>query len=212
MLRNWQDYKNVFLTLLTFGKISDYYWSIWFHQYHYYESNWWLYYFESIFLKNFNSKCDIKLCFLESCPGGKPFPHPNYIFDSNRSSEFLDGNKDNYLLNILKAFKVSLNNKNSLEVVLKSLAQQNVLIIDIYPTHGMTISSRNENREKYFNHFFNSYTQDKLIDISSKIFSVSKTSVNYSNTIYCSRELHNSGIVNSKLNYLGINNPSFTCF
>ncbi len=212
MFRNWQDYKNAFVPLLTYGKISDYYLSIWFHQYSYYESNWWLYYFENIFLKNCNFKCDIKLCFLESCPGGKPFPHPNYMFDSNRSNEFLDGNKDKYLLNILKAFKVCLNNKNTIELVLKSLSQHNALIVDIYPTHGMTISSRNGNREKYFNHFFNSYTQDKLIDISSKILSVSKASVSYSNTIYCSKELHNSGLVNCKLKILGINNPSFHVF
>lgn len=207
MIQTWHDYKMAFNSLSGFSRLNDYYWSLWFQQYSYYENNWWNYYFNNIFLNKWNSQTNcIKVCLLESCPGDKPFPHPNYIFDSNRANEKLDGRRDKYLISILRTFGITWEKKTITESLVE-LSVNGVLVIDIYPTHGMRINTKN--RKTFFTHFFNSYSQEKLNAIYTDIYNINRKAPNINSIIHCSNELYNAGLDNYNQVILNVNNPKF---
>ncbi len=208
MIRTWQDYRMAFQSLSGFSKVGDYYWPLWYQQYNYYENNWWNYYFKNIFLNNWQIKSkNIQLCLLESCPGDKPFPHPNYIFDSNRAGEKLDGRRDKYLVSILRTFGITWEKKTISESLIE-LSVNGVLVIDIYPTHGMRISSKN--RKTFFTHFFNSYSHKKLSAIYNDIYNLYRNAPNIDSIIHCSIELYNAGLNNYKEKIFNTH-PIFKC-
>ncbi|MEZ5036295.1 MAG: hypothetical protein R2760_02270 [Chitinophagales bacterium] len=207
MIRTWHDYKKAFNSLRGFSRLNDYYWPLWFEQYNYYENNWWNYYFKNIFLNKwqYQTTC-IKVCLLESCPGDKPFPHPNYIFDSNRAGDKLDGRRDKYLISILRTFGITWE-KKTISKSLIELFLNGVLVIDIYPTHGIRISTKI--RKTFFAHFFNYYSQEKLNAIYTDIYNHYKNAPNIDSTIHCSNELYNAGLDNYNQVILNVNNPKF---
>jgi len=95
-------------------------WHSWYTQYLYYESMW-NNYFETFIeiYSEFGESVNIQFVFWESCPGGMPFPHQNYAFDSNRFNNPIHGTFDSYLKNECVYFGSNwqINNVNRCVVV-----------------------------------------------------------------------------------------------
>jgi hypothetical protein len=167
-------------------------WHSWYMQYSYYESMW-NNYFEN-FIETYSKLAkptDIQFVFWESCPGGMPFPHQNYAFDSNRFNNLIHGTFDTYLKNECTASNIDweLNGtKRKIGDIIIDLAKNGVLIIDLYPTHGISLDATN--RENLFKYLFDSYSIDKLTKVGYKIKSSSKNN----SKIKVTSELWNAGI------------------
>jgi hypothetical protein len=178
-------------------------WHSWYMQYSYYESMWNNYF--HIFLTNYSTvtpHLNIRFVFWESCPGGMPFPHPNYAFDSNRFNNPIHGTFDSYIKNECVRFGSNwqMNNvKRNIGDILIELAQKGVLIIDLYPTHGVSLDTTN--RQNLFANLFGSYSIDKLMNIGSK----TSTCLKNDNDIKVTEELWNAGINNNMNNTLKTN-------
>jgi hypothetical protein len=144
-------------------------WDKWYDQFKYYEGHW-ENYFVNIFLNHQNKNKPVDLIFLESCPGGTPFPNQNYSFDSNRFKNKLDGTFDNYLKRICNHFDVNwkINKVNqSIEDIIIELSKKNVLMVDLYPTHGISLDD--DQRKRLFNNVFETYSIGKLKSINNKL-------------------------------------------
>ena len=89
-------------------------WGSWHTQYCYYESMWETYFLEFIteYSKLPSPPPEIKFVFWESCPGGMPFPHQNYAFDSSRSKNPIRGDFDRYLKNVCTTFNIDWKKKD----------------------------------------------------------------------------------------------------
>lgn len=200
MMVNWQEYKNVFQPVgLKYNKYSDFHWINWFMQYEYYERNWWDYYFNNIFLRYCDISANIQLYFWESCPGGMPFPHPNYVFDRNHSLEVISNYSGRYLIKIANKNKMNWENKNYIDL-LSELSKIGILIVDIYPCHGISLKSKQ--RKNYLKILYPSYSMNKLHRIDSEIKRLKNGVIPiYSNTIYCSSEIFRAGLDNSNLTF-----------
>jgi hypothetical protein len=168
-------------------------WHSWYTQYIYYETMWDNYF--EIFITNYsnqNEPNDIRFVFWESCPGGMPFPHQNYAFDSNRFLNSIDGTFDSYLKNECVKFGVPWERdgkKRKIGDLIIELSQNGILIIDLYPTHGVSLDSTN--RVNLFKKVFPTYTIDKLTSIGR---SLSHYTTN--TQIKVTQELSNAGINN----------------
>jgi hypothetical protein len=178
-------------------------WLSWYMQYSYYESMWNNYF--QIFLTNYsraNNPLDIQFVFWESCPGGMPFPHQNYAFDSNRFNNPIHGTFDSYLKNECVKFGIDwqINNVNiNIGNLIIDLAKKGVVIIDLYPTHGVSLDTTN--RVNLFKSLFNSYSMDKLRRIGIDTNTYPKNN----NNIKVTPELWNAGIDNKMDRSLKIN-------
>jgi len=164
-------------------------WFSWYMQHSYYESMWNNYF--QIFLTNYSSishTLDMRYIFWESCPGGMPFPHQNYAFDSNRFNNTIDGSFDSYLKNECKYLEIDWFKRKIGDLII-DFANKGVLIIDLYPTHGVTLDPTN--RKNLFSNLFGSYSIDKLSGIGSKTATFHK-----SHEIKVTKELWNAGINN----------------
>jgi hypothetical protein len=120
------------------------------NDYQVYESLW-DNYFNQIFIPNSNFKEDsrLRLILLESCPKGN-CPHPNYIFNKNMYNNKLAPKvKDTYLHQITKGF-VATNGTQPFPPTkmdaLVYLANQNVLLMDIFFSHGFDLSKKKNTR------------------------------------------------------------------
>jgi hypothetical protein len=82
--------------------------------------------------------------------------------------------------------------------LLIELAQRGILIIDLYPTHGVSLDTTN--RQNLFTNLFGSYSMNKLINIGNETNEFPKD-----NNIKVTQELWNAGINNSMGNDLKIN-------
>lgn len=106
----------------------------------------WLYYLQNIFMPNLNqNRQDLRLIIMESCPGpSNTFPNQNYIF--NNLNNFMNGKRDSYLWQTYRG--VLMPNPADPGAITKhdalvQLAQQNVLLVDIIPTHQIDLSVNN---------------------------------------------------------------------
>lgn len=169
-------------------------WHSWYLQYSYYESMWnnYLEAFISTYSHIVNPK-DIRFIFWESCPGGMPFPHQNYAFDSNRFQNPLHGTFDKYLKNECETIEITWKN-NNIGQLINLLSSNGILIIDLYPTHGIDLNSKkNATRLRLFNKLFESYSiTKKLSRIGTETMGFAK-----SNEIKVTSELWNAGINNN---------------
>jgi hypothetical protein len=165
-------------------------WGSWYTQYLYYESMWETYFLD--FITEYSilrEKPEIKFVFWESCPGGIPFPHPNYAFDSSRYNNNIDGQFDRYLTMVCRNFDINFveqNEKKKIGEIINILGENGVIIIDLYPTHGINLNT--ENRNKMFNDVFPFYGIQKLKRIGERLNHLNK---NY--TIFVTSELFNAG-------------------
>ena len=184
-------------------------WHSWYMQYSYYESMWNNYF--QIFLANYSTvtpPLNIQFVFWESCPGGMPFPHQNYAFELNRFNNPIHGTFDSYLKKECVYFKSNWQIKNvnrNIGDLIIELAKKGVLIIDLYPTHGVSLNITN--RINLFTNLFGSYSMNKLISIGSKTSACLKNN----NKIKVTRELWNAGINNRMNNTLKTNIQNALC-
>jgi hypothetical protein len=174
-------------------------WHSWYLQFLYYESMWNNYFetFIDIYSK-LGKSVDIQFVFWESCPGGMPFPHQNYVFDSSRFNNLIHGTFDSYLKKECTAFNIDwehLGKKRKIGEIIIDLAKKGILIIDIYPTHGIDLNSgRNLMRKNLFNNLFDAYSiTEKFNQIGIKTNGFLKGNSN----IKVTNELWNAGISNS---------------
>lgn len=167
-------------------------WDCWYSQYSYYETMWDKY-FNDHFLKELNSKNNevsfINIVLWESCPGGLPFPHKNYAFDINRWGNLFKPQSDKYLNQVCNIFRKEIEieraTEQKLEEIIKRLCRSYILIIDIYPTHGISLD--NNMREKLTSgSIFEKYSINKLKKIKVKI-----NGKHINQKIYCSSEVYN---------------------
>jgi len=104
--------------------------------------NWWIDYFKTIFLPHRNPNAISKVIIWESCPGGTPFPHPNYAFFNLHVP--LHFNRDRFLINAAKCIKIKWKDEHANPLtklqLLTELAKHNYFIMDILPTHGMVMT------------------------------------------------------------------------
>ena len=104
-----------------------------YHNYTCYEHQW-EFYFYNLFIQNFNINNPIRITIMESCPAGD-FPNTNYIFSN--LEENLNPINHRYLHQIFIAFFGNIPITKGEALI--SLANINVLIIDILPTHGFRL-------------------------------------------------------------------------
>jgi hypothetical protein len=174
-------------------------WGIWYAQYVVYELMYdnYLLAFIQEYAKKQERPC-INIVFWESCPGDMPFPHQNYAFDSSRYNNLYQGRYDTYLRRVCNKFGVSLKvekmNKTIGDLMIE-LASKGILIIDLYPTHGVCLSKKN--RTNLFNKVFPSYSIEKLKRVGNLIMDFDKCE-----TIRVTSELWNSGLKNRMSNNL----------
>ena len=185
-------------------------WGSWYTQYLYYESMWETYFLDFITeYSKLPNPPQIQFVFWESCPGGTPFPHQNYAFDSSRYNNPIDGIYDKYLKEVCDKFCViwaGQKEHQNIGYLIKEIGKKGVIIIDLYPTHG--ISLKKENRLKLFEEVFESYSLEKLKRIGALTKGFQKSS-----TIYVTPELHSASFkkINTKnsqiINALGLIRP-----
>ena len=165
-------------------------WGSWYTQYLYYETMWETYFLDFIAeYSKLETKPEIEFVFWESCPGGMPFPHQNYAFDSSRYNNPIDGTNDKYLKEVCKKCGIIWEGQKAHENIgnlIKELGSKGVIIIDLYPTHG--ISLKKENRLKLFNEVFEIYSMEKLTRIGNLTSGFQKISI-----INVTSELENNG-------------------
>lgn len=147
---NFQDFKAVLNNLkgkswnTTRGStVPDYLIGQWYGQYLKYENDWY-YYFHNIFLPNFpkDGNCEINIILFESGPGGFSFPHPNYMFLSEMlDQEIYHQHMDTYINDVFRKAEINTNQMTRRGKLIE-LAQKRYLIIDLLPTHGITLKNR----------------------------------------------------------------------
>jgi len=102
----------------------------------------WIDYFTTIFLTHRNDQMESRVILWESCPGGTPFPHPNYAF-SNLDNQ-LHYHRDRFLIKSSKCFGIEWKNVHGVpktkRILLGELAERNCFIMDLLPTHGMVMT------------------------------------------------------------------------
>lgn len=171
-------------------------WGSWYTQYLYYETMWKTYFLDFIVeYSKLTPQPEIQFVFWESCPGGMPFPHQNYAFDSSCYDNPINGTYDKYLARVCDNFKVvwqgPLQQKNiSIGNLIKILGSNGIIIIDLYPTHG--ISLKKENRLKLFEKVFKDYSIKKLERIGNLTSGFPKSSI-----INVTSELRSAGFNDS---------------
>ncbi len=106
----------------------------------------WLDYLQNIFIPNLNqNRQDLRLIIMESCPGpNNTFPNQNYIF--NNLNNFMHGIRDSYLWQTYRGVLMpnpAIPGSITKHDALVQLAQQNVLLVDIIPTHQIDLNVNN---------------------------------------------------------------------
>lgn len=165
-------------------------WGSWYTQYLYYESMWETYFLDFIVeYSKLTPQPEIQFVFWESCPGGMPFPHQNYAFDSSRYDNPINGIYDKYLARVCDKFGVDWKGTKShknIGILIKELGSKGVIIIDLYPTHGISLEKKN--RQKLFEKVFEEYSVKKLERIGILTSGFKKSSV-----IHVTSELWSAG-------------------
>jgi len=141
--------------------------------------NLWDDYFNNIFIPNANfiNKKFLRVIFLESYPAGNP-PFPNYIFNygqnsQKQNSQELNGIIDRYLCQVLKGF--SATTKMSKQDALILLAKENVLLMDIFFSHGFSLGTA---MRKVFNNNLNMACDfDKIVSTINRITTIQNNSM-----------------------------------
>jgi hypothetical protein len=156
-------------------------WPQWYTQFCYYEEKWDSYYKEFLLEIKKNQNKPIQFVLWESCPGGMPFPHQNYVFDDFRYKNQINGVTDKYLKNVCVRNGIAWKNKE-IGNIIEELQRNQILIIDLYPTHGISLDSTN--RQNLLDKIFDKYSIKKLEKIGNDLTNYLKN-----RTILISNEL-----------------------
>lgn len=145
----------------------------------------WSYYFEHIFIPNRNPELQTRIIACESGPENID----NYMFSRDFLNNIIVANTDKYLQQIYTGVFPHVNN-NALPTrrnALIELAQQNVLILDILPTHGIKLKPK-ERRRIAENVTLGIYQIEKILDLEF----ITNIPLNYVFAVPPSLYLHNN--------------------
>jgi hypothetical protein len=143
-------------------------WNQWYYQYLFYKTNWEIY-FRQIVIPNLINNLEFTLIFWESCPGGMPFPHPNYAFNQLTINSPLHGIYDKYLARVCtnSGIKLTTNPKMTRQKALEELAKKYIIIIDLFPTHGISLNKKE--RDSLYNDEIFQYSLDNLTSLFNEL-------------------------------------------
>lgn len=124
----------------------------------------WLDYLQDIFIPNLNqNRQDLRLIIMESCPGpNNNFPNQNYIF--NNLNNLMHGKRDSYLWQTYRGVFMpnpAVPGSITKHDALVQLAQRNVLLVDIIPTHQIDLNVNNL-RQRVIANLLNIADTDKI--------------------------------------------------
>ena len=123
----------------------------------------WDHYFTRIFIANQPKDKPLRIFIAESCPEGA-YPNLNYIFNAGSIHHIIDSKRDMYLTRYFKGIfpgvKIAGMTK---EQCLIALAKENILILDLLPTHGIKLFTRD--RIKIRTHLLGLLSLHKIIPL-----------------------------------------------
>jgi hypothetical protein len=109
-----------------------------------YENDW-LNYYKNIFLPNLDINLPPRIFIAESAPDGIYGINPNYIFSITTLNNYLSYKTDMYLYRYFRGvfpnYTPSQTTLLTKKQVLMKLSTQNILIIDLLPTHGIKLQT-----------------------------------------------------------------------
>ena len=114
------------------------------------ETEWWDY-FDAIYSKFSNPKLVPRIVITESAPmmGTSP-PYNRYIFDAQNLHQLINPTKDTYLYPLCRGFMYEMHREEIQEMskrdILIELAKQNVVILNLLPTHGIQLESKDRTK------------------------------------------------------------------
>lgn len=110
-----------------------------FKTYQSFEKNW-NYYYDKIYKKYYLTEKQLRLIICESGPENLN----NYMFSKHLLDQQLTTENDKYLQQIFTGVFPNISNKNlpTRREALIELAKQNILILDLLPTHGIKLKSK----------------------------------------------------------------------
>lgn len=112
----------------------------------------WLNYFNNIYVPNCKDEFPPRIIIAESAPQGAYLGNANYIFDSSFLSNDICSIRDVYLYRYYRGVfpNIPIDNVKKLtkKLALIELAKQNILILDLLPTHGIKIKSAERTKVK----------------------------------------------------------------
>ena len=113
-----------------------------FHNYITLEDDW-DYYYNNLFLPNYNGNNQLRLIFCESGPENAA----NYMFLGDSLDEIITTINDKYLQQIYNGVFPHVNTVDlpTKRNALIQLAEENVLILDLLPTHGIRLNTHERN-------------------------------------------------------------------
>lgn len=200
---NFHEFKDVLNTLkggswnstrgiIVQSTVPDFLIGQWYAQYLKYENDWY-YYFHNIFLPNLNptEDCTINIVLYESGPGGFSFPHPNYMFLSEMLDQpIYNQHMDKYINRVLDLAGITASLSTRREK-LSELAKNGYLIIDLLPTHGITL----KNRIKIWENDLVRTKALEKVETSKKITGKKLKCEDLETNYFASREVKNNGAV-----------------
>lgn len=135
--------------------------------------NYWINYVTSIYLENRNQGLPERVVFCES----GPMNTQNYMFSNLEN--LLNSKTDKYLDQIYKGvFNVNNTNISKFEALVH-LASNNVLILDILPTHGIKLQSKERKWiTRNYSNTLKQIIQAKLLHNDLKIINQNHTKIN----------------------------------
>lgn len=147
-MMNQQDYDAFLKRVSTrVGKLSNY------SNYQKFENDW-FYYKQNIYDKYANKQKPPRIFIAESAPFGIYSLNTNYIFHVNTLNNIFCPSKDMYLWRYYRGLfsQTTINKVKKLTKLdaLIQLAEKNILIFDLLPTHGIKLKSKERQKIKNF--------------------------------------------------------------
>lgn len=109
----------------------------------------WVNYYHTIYLPHANPKLPPRIFIAESAPDGVYPNNLNYIFAVNTLGNYVNTANDMYLYRYYRGVFPNINPNGVTQITklqaLVDLSQENILILDLLPTHGIKLNS-NERR------------------------------------------------------------------
>ena len=110
----------------------------------------WEYYYENIYLKNSNSKKPPRIIIAESAPSGSYIKNVNYIFKKSLLKKKICDKQDMFLYRYYRGVFPGATRAAVMgitkEEALTHLSIENILILDLLPTHGIKLDTEPRKR------------------------------------------------------------------
>jgi hypothetical protein len=123
----------------------------------------WEDYYRRIFTIHHQKDKPVRIFIAESCPDGT-YPNPNYIFNAGSIHHIINSKRDMYLTRYFKGIfpRISITSMTKEECLIE-LAKENILILDLLPTHGIKLFTKD--RIKIRTHLLGLLSLHKIIPL-----------------------------------------------